>query len=350
MDDHDAYIIHASEDEGMAAALAEHLRSSGLVIWFNSFRPGERVREQMEEGLRRSTVGIVLVSEVLFSKQWAVEELDALYALEGDRADRILPVWMGLSAATVRQHSPMLAMRSAVIVAADGELGIAAEELRLAILARTESLGQLLRAQIFSGFNWHTGPGFLSESLRRYDVESDDFVATTLVHHPDDPATLATVVPMIEVLKAPTAYDGTLLTICGTQDQSSLQVLDTMKIDLGEHEGMPVRLASHVFQMRSVDFTDTQLIYVQALGPYAPGLSPRCPPDRLCWVTGVPVAFGAMEAMTGQTAQAVYFAASSIWTSPTLPSEGKGDGSPERGTGVGLVRRALRALAAPRSH
>jgi len=324
VDDYDAYLIHASDDEATAAVIVEHLRSSGLVVWFNSFLPGGRVRQQMEEGLRRSTVGVVLVTETLFSKQWAVEELDALYGLEGDRGDRIIPVWAGVTAATVREHSPMLAMRSAVVVTTDDELAQAADELRHAILSRFESLGQLVRGQIFSGFNWRTGPGFLAESFRRYDIESDDFVSMTLAHYPDEPSAWGDVVPMIEVLKAPTAFDGTELTICGSQDPASLQVLDTMDIDLGEHKGMPVRLAQYVFGLRSVDFTEGHLLYVHAFGPYAPGMGPVCPPERLCWVTGLPLAFGAMEARSGQTAQAVYFAASSIWTSPKVTDEEEG--------------------------
>jgi hypothetical protein len=56
MDQYDAYIVHASEDIGLATELAESLKARGFMVWFNSFTPGLRLRRQMEEGLMTSTL------------------------------------------------------------------------------------------------------------------------------------------------------------------------------------------------------------------------------------------------------------------------------------------------------
>lgn len=116
VEDFDVYIVHASEDESIAKRLKEGLEARGLRAWFNSFTPGLGVREQMEDGLVRSSFGVVVVTQMLFKKKWANDELNALMGLEERGSTRIIPVWVGLSAQEVRVNSPILATRAAVVM------------------------------------------------------------------------------------------------------------------------------------------------------------------------------------------------------------------------------------------
>jgi len=74
MDDYDAYIIHASENKMLATGLSEGLANLGFRVWCNSFEPGFSLKRQMEQGLRTASCQIVLVTEDLFRKKWALEE------------------------------------------------------------------------------------------------------------------------------------------------------------------------------------------------------------------------------------------------------------------------------------
>lgn len=64
---------------------------------------------------------------------WWLEELHALHSLEAERADRIIPVWVDVSASDVREQSPMLAARSAVRSGEGREMADLAFEVREAI-------------------------------------------------------------------------------------------------------------------------------------------------------------------------------------------------------------------------
>jgi tetratricopeptide (TPR) repeat protein len=81
---HDVFICHASEDkarfvEPLLAALVGH----GLRVWYDRFEIGlgDDVRAKMNEGLRGSRFGVVLVSPSSF-KFWPQAELGALFNQE----------------------------------------------------------------------------------------------------------------------------------------------------------------------------------------------------------------------------------------------------------------------------
>ena len=112
----DVFISHASEDkDAIARPLAEALISEGLTVWFAEYelRLGDRLRERIEDGLRRSRYGAVILSDNFFAKRWPQLELDGLFALEAG-ATRILPIWHRLTLEDVRQYSPILSERLAV--------------------------------------------------------------------------------------------------------------------------------------------------------------------------------------------------------------------------------------------
>jgi tetratricopeptide (TPR) repeat protein/nucleoside phosphorylase len=116
---HDVFICHASEDkarfvEPLVAALVGH----GLRVWYDRFEIGlgDDVRGKMNEGLRGSRFGVVLVSPSSF-KFWPQAELSALFNQEargtGERP-RILPVRCDLSVDELTAWDPLLAGRRSI--------------------------------------------------------------------------------------------------------------------------------------------------------------------------------------------------------------------------------------------
>jgi len=109
----DVFISYASEDrEVVAYPLAESLRAIGLQVWFDQFelKPGDMLLQSIDEGLRSSDYGIVILSPHFFGKEWTQQELGGLFQrMTGEkRKPFIIPIWYLLDASDVRQFSPIL--------------------------------------------------------------------------------------------------------------------------------------------------------------------------------------------------------------------------------------------------
>lgn len=119
----DLFLSHASEDKDFAAPLAQELESRGLRIWYDDavLRIGQSLRRAIDEGLRQSRFGVVIISPSFLAKEWPQKELDGLVARESDGTPVILPVWHKIDATGVRRYSPMLSDR----FAASSSLGVA---------------------------------------------------------------------------------------------------------------------------------------------------------------------------------------------------------------------------------
>lgn len=115
--DYDVFVSHASEDkDAVVVPLTDELIHRGLRVWvdYKELRLGDKLRERIDDGLRRSRFGLVIVSPRFFAKQWPRTELDGLVALEmADDKKRILPIWYDVEYNEVAQWSPMLAARLA---------------------------------------------------------------------------------------------------------------------------------------------------------------------------------------------------------------------------------------------
>jgi TIR domain len=119
---HDVFISHASEDqEAFVRPLANALAALGYRVWYSehSLTLGDRLRRSIDQGLRESRFGVVVLSPSFFAKHWPQQELDGLVALEADGSKRILPVWHGVDGDAVARFSPTLADR----FAANSDLG-----------------------------------------------------------------------------------------------------------------------------------------------------------------------------------------------------------------------------------
>ena len=109
----DIFISHASEDKlTVARPLAEKLISLGLEVWYDelSMRWGRSLRDQIDEGLKNSFYGIVILSKVFFEKKWTKIELDGLTAIMTSTGkDNILPLRYKITPEQVAKVSPTLA-------------------------------------------------------------------------------------------------------------------------------------------------------------------------------------------------------------------------------------------------
>lgn len=113
---YDVFISHAYEDQNeFAGQLALSLKKKGMNVWYSGFelRLGASITTSVNEALKKSRYGIVLLTPVYFTKKWAMKELEALLVTETE-GHRILPVLHGVSVETLREKMPLLADRYAV--------------------------------------------------------------------------------------------------------------------------------------------------------------------------------------------------------------------------------------------
>lgn len=113
----EVFICHAGEDkDGFVRPLADALSRRNVRVWYDEFvlELGDSLREKVDEGLRCSRWGVVVLSIAFFGKRWPQAELDALVAREGRGTKVVLPVWHGVTRDMVEKYSPLLAGKASV--------------------------------------------------------------------------------------------------------------------------------------------------------------------------------------------------------------------------------------------
>jgi uridine kinase len=131
----DVFISHASEDKlGVVEPLAARLQELGLKVWLDAaeLKIGDSLRRKIDEGLRKSKYGIVVLSPHFFSKEWPQKELDALVAREDGSSKVILPIRHNLTHQDIANHSILLADK----LAANTNKGINTVALQIADVVR----------------------------------------------------------------------------------------------------------------------------------------------------------------------------------------------------------------------
>jgi hypothetical protein len=122
----DVFISHAGEDKAeLAEPLAAELTKRARKVWLDKseITIGDRLLQKIDEGLRTSRFGVVILSHHFFAKDWPRWELAGLAALEEAHGRKvILPIWHGLTKADVAKYSPMLA----AIFAVSSSVGVSA--------------------------------------------------------------------------------------------------------------------------------------------------------------------------------------------------------------------------------
>ncbi|PRB06201.1 hypothetical protein CQ046_03260 [Chryseobacterium sp. MYb7] len=115
--EYDFFISHATEDkETFVQPLAEVLQRENINIWYDKFQMkiGDSLRKRIDEGLKSSKYGIVVLSRDFFKKNWTEYELNGLVAREMNGIKVILPIWHNVTKNEVLSFSPSLADKVAL--------------------------------------------------------------------------------------------------------------------------------------------------------------------------------------------------------------------------------------------
>lgn len=125
----DIFLCHAWDDrKGAAKELHDLLESRGLSVWFSEkdVLLGTSLLREIDRGLAKSRVGIVLVTPALLSRlrgeSIADKELSALLA-----RDLLVPIVHGTTYEALREVSPLLGSRSGLSTAEDPMANVAAK-------------------------------------------------------------------------------------------------------------------------------------------------------------------------------------------------------------------------------
>jgi hypothetical protein len=113
----DVFISHATEDkDAVARPLRDALARRGITVWLDEaqMKIGHSLRRKIDEGVRSSRFGVVVLSEDFFRKGWTNHELDGLITRTIAGEQSLLPIWHDLDGAQVRSFSPSLADRVAL--------------------------------------------------------------------------------------------------------------------------------------------------------------------------------------------------------------------------------------------
>ena len=114
---YDFFISHASADkEDFVDGLVEQAEAANLDVWYdnNALAWGDSIRQKIDDGLRRSYFGVVVLSPSFFDRPWTEYELDAIVQRDLSGHGRLLPIWHRLSRDDVERQAPALAGRLAL--------------------------------------------------------------------------------------------------------------------------------------------------------------------------------------------------------------------------------------------
>ena len=135
-DPRDIFLCHAWDDRGGAAKeLHDLLESRGVSVWFSEkdVALGTPLLREIDKGLAKSRVGIVLVTPALLRRLQgegiADKELSALLA-----RDLLVPIVHGTTYDALREISPLLGSRSGLNTAEDTMANVAAKLAELVAL------------------------------------------------------------------------------------------------------------------------------------------------------------------------------------------------------------------------
>ena len=113
----DVFISHSSADKDtVAVPLRDALVSLGVSVWLDKteLSVGDSLRRKIDQGIRSSRFGVVVLSLSFFSRGWTNLELDGLVTRNVSGKQTLLPIWHDLTADEVRAYSPTLADKVAL--------------------------------------------------------------------------------------------------------------------------------------------------------------------------------------------------------------------------------------------
>jgi len=114
---YDFFISHAWKDkEDFVDNLVSCSKSAGLDVWYDNTAMawGDSIRQKIDDGLRRSYFGVVVLSPNFFDRPWTQYELDGIVQRDLTGSGRLLPIWHRLTQDDVLKQAPSLAGRLAL--------------------------------------------------------------------------------------------------------------------------------------------------------------------------------------------------------------------------------------------
>lgn len=136
LDLRDVFLCHAWDDRtGAAKELHDLLESRGVSVWFSDkdINLGTSLLREIDKGLAKSRVGIVLVTPALLSRlqgeSIADKELSALLV-----RDLLVPIVHGTTYEALREVSPLLGSRSGLSTAEEPMADVATKLAELVAL------------------------------------------------------------------------------------------------------------------------------------------------------------------------------------------------------------------------
>ena len=133
--EYELFICHASEDKiDFVIPLVEELKKINVCVWYDEYEltVGDSLRRTIDNGLKESKFGVVVLSKAFFSKNWTQYELNGLIAREMQGYKVVLPIWYGVSIKDILNYSPALADKLSIDSSKKGMTEIA-KELKKAI-------------------------------------------------------------------------------------------------------------------------------------------------------------------------------------------------------------------------
>ena len=103
----DLFISHTSETKiNIAEPLALELQNNGAVVWFDEWEilAGDKITRKIEEGINKSPIAVVLISEDFVNKNMARQELES-FQIAGKT---IIPVLCGVTIDQFIEEYPLL--------------------------------------------------------------------------------------------------------------------------------------------------------------------------------------------------------------------------------------------------
>jgi hypothetical protein len=214
--DFDAYLAHAFPDKASILPLVRELRARGLRVWYDDdeLQSGVSLRAQLDEGMRRSWVGIVVLSRAFFhpDRKWAPVEFDAW--LDTGPTNRVIVVWLDVGKDEVQAWSRTAGTLVARRVDGPGAADAIARDVRLKI-AESGSYSTTLRLNLEGGLAW-THPMQIFSQVSA-DLDSD--LSWMDVEPPQVPAVP---VPLPDLFERPTDFLDETVIVTGRQVHQQL--------------------------------------------------------------------------------------------------------------------------------
>lgn len=103
------FVSHASEDKKFVKNLVDTMLRYGINAWWDAYEiePGDSIRRKINEGLRASNYGVIVLSHNFYAKEWTLDELGALHSIL--KSGKIIPIYYKITPREVANYDPLMA-------------------------------------------------------------------------------------------------------------------------------------------------------------------------------------------------------------------------------------------------